>query len=787
MKPTIPKRLLGFILISCILLLAFWIRTQGTSRIPYGQFTGTDPYLYYWQAQLISEHGHLPARDMHRWLPLGRDLGQTLNLYSYALAYVHKAVSLCFSSVSLYEISIYAPPVCFVIGLGVLCLFFYHTYGVFFSSIVGMLLATFPGAISRSSAGFSDRDSWCFMIGILAVITYLVSLQTQRPRNKLLWTFASGIFVFLGGLSWEGFGFFVAIILAVELWRFCTTDTEEHQKEYLLWMLFVPTLYLASPVYRSGYGFSTHVAALLLFPPIVIFFLRSIRYLLLDFFKGIRSYARHLAWFLTLISLTMGVCYVVINFDTFALTAYPFHENRLMRSIDELADPRFSHWWQHYGSGFILGALGLVIESLRVWKWKGIPLGAALTIFFATAFFRFPVTRWIGADLCNMFFFAALVLVLIGLGIACLRKERSENELVMLITVVWIILWVGLARGGKRYTFFACVPLAFGTALLLWLCPLHLIQMLKPKFTWNFCPQWVTACVTGAVFLPILFWSPFGGHVAHAVKEASKVRNPAPGRGEVSDAFQWMKTELPNSTIVAANWGFGSQLNVLGGVKTIIDQDHYIPHWVHLYYRHVFCAQSEREALSFLKTHGVTHLMITQKEVITLSKSHSLIGSDVNLDRHFRVSKLHQNKNISTETFHQMILPRGTSVTSVEITITSPEKRSVTVHSKRQNPVSEEVVWNANKPAVIGIGNSGVILYFDFEGKPYIGYYIPPLGWNSFAFKLFMRGEHSAAFEPIYPANDQRLAKVKVWKIHYPLDIKTDPRFLETEAGESLR
>lgn len=69
-------------LISAILILIAWIRVQGIKRLPAGQFTETDGYFYYWQA-------HLPARDMPRWLPLGRDLGQTLHLYGYVLAYTH--------------------------------------------------------------------------------------------------------------------------------------------------------------------------------------------------------------------------------------------------------------------------------------------------------------------------------------------------------------------------------------------------------------------------------------------------------------------------------------------------------------------------------------------------------------------------------------------------------------------------------------------------------------------------------------------------------------------------
>ena len=207
---------------SAILLVALYIRIQGVSNIPSEQFTGNDPYLHYWQAQIVSEHGKLPARDMHRWLPLGRNLGQSLNAYSYAIAYTHKAITLIFPNISLYQVLLFSPAVCFVLGLSVLCFCLYRSFGLLFSSVLGIFLATLPGTVERSAAGFSDRDSWCLMLGIFAVTTYLVSLQAQGTRSRLLWTLASGFTVFLGGISWEGFGVFLSIILCVELWKFLT-------------------------------------------------------------------------------------------------------------------------------------------------------------------------------------------------------------------------------------------------------------------------------------------------------------------------------------------------------------------------------------------------------------------------------------------------------------------------------------------------------------------------------------------------------------------------------------
>ena len=141
------------------------------------------------------------------------------------------------------------------------------------------------------------------------------------------------------------------------------------------------------------------------------------------------------------------------------------------------------------------------------------------------------------------------------------------------------------------------------------------------------------------------------------------MRQAKPGNNSVAKAFEWMKAELPHTAVVAARWSYGSQLNVLGGVKTITDQDHFIQHWIEMYRKHVQFATSEREALEFLKTHNATHIMLTPKD----------------------------SKN------------------------------------------------------------------------------------------AFLRGQLSEAFVPVYPTDNFAEAEVKVWEIHYSLDIQINPKYLETE------
>ncbi len=671
------QKLILWVFLGALLFVACWIRVQGVSNIPSGQFTGNDPYLYYWQAQIVSEHGKLPARDMHRWLPLGRDLGQSLNAYSYAIAYTHEVITRIFRSVSLYQVALFAPVVCFVLGLGALCFFLYRNFGLLFSSIVSVLLATLPGIVERSAAGFSDRDSWCLMLGIFTVTTYLTSLQSQSSRSRLLWTLVSGFTGFLGGISWEGFGVFLSIILCVEIWKFLTTDREEGLRFYFLWVCtFVPTLYFASPAYRNGEGFATHLFVFVLVPPLVLLGLRALRYMLLtksSLAGKFRPHTKSLSFGLTFASLILALGYVWVQFDTFATSTVPLSQNQLMQTVGELRVPDYGYWVFRYGSLFFLGSLGVMNTSIRLWKNSGTVVALFTFLFMLTTFFQTRLEALLGVTGCDVLFFASLGgTFLMLLFIAWRQRGVPTHGLIYIAMAVWFLWWVALSRDAKRYDFFIGLPIAFFTAELIHRVGTLItekvknVQFLSSDFREQLPLHVIKVGIAVVIVASLMYWEPAGEHAERSVFAATRMRSANPGDTPVAKAFAWMKIELPHTAVVAADWSFGSQLNVLGGVKTIIDQDHYIQHWIHLYDEQVREATDAGKTLEFLKIHGVTHLMLTQKQ--------------------------------------------------------------------------------------------------------------PP--------EVFLKGELSAAFVPVYPMENFITADVKVWWIDYPPDVQPNPKYLAKEPGE---
>ena len=545
--PTYLQKPVACLVLLAILFLALWIRIQGADSIPDEQFRGVDPYLYRWQALTISEKGYLPARDMHRWYPLGRDNDQLFPLFSYAIAYTHKAVGWLFPDLTLYDIQLYAPPVCFTLGLGVLLLYLTHAYSIFFAASVGVLLATLPGSITRSAIGFGDRDAWCWMLAVLSITCYLWKEQMTPGKRRYAATTLCGFIVFLGGLSWETFGVFVLIIITAECWKFCTTETEADMKEYLLWLLmFVPGLFLLSPAYRIGYGFSKHVTAIMISPPLVLLALRGIRYGLLTYVETLRPHARKLALGLTGFGIVAGLCYIFLQSPIYEMTAFVFREGRLMQTIGELNDPDLAFWQMRYGIIFALGSLGLILGSRTLKTPTRLSVDIPLIFFFLTTFFRSVTNTWIGEVWCDRFFFASVGLTCVALGLTCLNrtvKTTDKNEVVMFAAIVWFLFWVGLSRTGHRHNFFVGGPLAYGTCWLLWefFVPLlkNLIQKVPVTFvqSWH---QWIATSIATLLLIPLLFWAPFGGHARYAIA-ATQLMRVNPWRRRIEKCFSMAK------------------------------------------------------------------------------------------------------------------------------------------------------------------------------------------------------------------------------------------------------
>ena len=109
------------------------------------------------------------------------------------------------------------------------------------------------------------------------------------------------------------------------------------------------------------------------------------------------------------------------------------------------------------------------------------------------------------------------------------------------------------------------------------------------------------------------------------------------------------------------------------------------------------------------------------------------------------------------------------------------ERQEKTLDTTAQNVVSNFVSNN-----YVDLEKGGVALFLNPEIRLQRTYYIPPIGWNSLAFKL-LRGEHSEAFVPVFQTNENTGIDVKVWEIHYPPNIETNKKYRTTKWEDTKR
>ena len=247
----------------------------------------------------------------------------------------------------------------------------------------------------------------------------------------------------------------------------------------------------------------------------------------------------------------------------------------------------------------------------RFWKIQGLLLTIPLTLFTLTSFYRELLDTLWGISINNTLFIISIAICALGfILLACQRQHSPRNEFIYITLIIWFLFWVALTRDARRYDFFIGMSIAFFAANLICFLADFYGNQVKKRL-----PQLLLkTAITGITLMLILFWPPVGGHATRALFAATKSPGIISGESEIILTFQWMKANLQRTAVVAAHWPYGSQLNVLAGVKTIIDQDHYIQHWIHLYNEHVRNAANAREALEFLKTHGATHLMLMQEQ-----------------------------------------------------------------------------------------------------------------------------------------------------------------------------
>ena len=315
---------------------------------------------------------------------------------------------------------------------------------------------------------------------------------------------------------------------------------------------------------------------------------------------------------------------------------------------------------------------------------------------------------------------------------------------------------------------------------------------------------------TGGVFNP----APFPLYKGFVRSSAEKVRDTVvPATSKFHTQLSNIAKHTGENAVIAAWWDYGSRIHWFANRGTVIDSDHYIPYWIFMMARHVFSAISSTEALTFLKTHNVTHMLITTSDLHKLNRI-TYIGSDETFDRGASVHFLmpvrsregkhsvqqtnfipHSSRTMDTFSLNGKNYPPGEwMVRDVSITFDGDawdaKVDGVTKDGEFSLPPTEfrvgtsHVIHN-NK------GVPGTVVVFDNEaGKNWQAFYLSEGAARLLSVRLYFFLEEVPGFSLIYDTNvDVRCQPdgFRLWEIDYPEAIQSDPKYRELDFPSSKK
>ncbi len=534
----------------------------------------------------------------------------------------------------------------------------------------------------------------------------------------------------------------------------------------------------------------------------------------------------------------------------------PLGRSRLMRTIPELYTLNGFRWVQQY-SGVLIAAIGgSVLLAYRFFAKEPVRLSMAVVGFeitlCGTLLSLFPaVARWSEEIYLIAILVGGFLLIFSYLFI---NKQEvnpipSSHDNVLLV-LLWFLISLFVTRGAERYGFFLDPVLMVLCSYLLLNAFENLTENIKrcglgllviseiyagsKAGLWGEFPRWglfilgvfgmfcvgylfyslnrryfpfiIRAAYLGVLFALVIFISSDMFHRGFVRSSVETVRRLTPRLPRLFDGFAQIGNQTPNGSVIAASWDYGSPLNWYAKCATVVDEDHYIPYWIHLLSRHVFSALSPLEALEFLRTHNATYLMMTTQDLFRLFLF-TYTGSDAKSDRLASVLPLNAvaTNNSSMEIEVTDFIPNSPFMTADALELDnkrySPgdwhiEKVSITRY-KASNRWHVVIYGSAKGKRFSGNPKEfrfGASVLRDEKGIPGSVVMLPNPSQNLFqvlylsekagkllSVRLYLFGEKIEGFTFVYDTNQDMRCDVdglRLWKIDYPPHVQAQEHYL---------
>ncbi len=312
----------------------------------------------------------------------------------------------------------------------------------------------------------------------------------------------------------------------------------------------------------------------------------------------------------------------------------------------------------------------------------------------------------------------------------------------------------------------------------------------------------------GGVFNP----APFPLHKGFVRASTESVRKTAvPRSPKLQKRLADIAEHTDEHAVITAWWDYGSKIHWFAKRATVVDEDHYIPYWIFMMARHVFSGVSSTETLTFLKTHNVTHLLITTNDLLKLDTI-TYTGSDETYDRGAAVHFLMpiRSREVAPSVQQTDLIPHS-SRTMDTLSLNGKDYPPGQWMLQGVSIIDEGDTWSAKvhgitrdgkfslPPAELRIGTShiksekkgvpGSIVVFSNETNQKVqAFYVSATAARLLTVRLYLFLEEIPGFSLLYDTNSEERCELdgfRLWKIEYPETVQPEPKYRQHDFPET--
>ena len=853
------KKQIIYSLLILILILSTYIRTLNIESLEGKYPLESDPFLFLRYTKEIAEKGTLNEIDHMRYAPIGYNTSGENTLLSYIMVYLYQFLKLFNPNITIEQATFIYPVIAFALTL----LVFFFLVKNLFEEKAALLATAFFAVIPnitlyRTMYGFADKEALGLLLMMLSFYFYITGLQKEKTKSKLIYGSLAGISTGLMSLIWGGFQFVLVTITLFTLIELLTERIKlENYYIHLIWSLF--TIYFLT---KSRYEFKILLESTTITLVVLSLIVFTLYYLILKFKPGIKT---KLEKYLPLGVLSLFISFVlgifggsIIRGPSFLIQqitnlisrfSTPIGTSTLIQTISEAQTATFSWWWKpHYFLLiiFIIGAITLfytIIKDIN-FEFKNPNPGKKVKYhkFYLLIIFSLIILGIIFTNSITLisriiyslpiFIFGIYSLIILIYGFykdKDLIKEIQKIDTKYVFIFTWLIISMIAAKGAVR--------LFIITTPIIALISSYLIIKIY-NYTINSNDKLIKKL--GIIILLIVLIFPSNvfsintkgsllSLTSVSLSDAKKIQPIITLQWR--SAMNWLEQATPENSVIASWWDYGYWIQTAGNRSTVLDGGNAIGYWNYLMARQVLTSNNSIDALEFLKTHNVTHLIIPGEDIGKYNPI-SFVGSNNNdrystfvpllvLPEYTKVSqntifyyfrndiKLYEDFKFNNKIYSKekskivnIILP--TTITNDEIKFNQP-KATISMGTQTDIIPLECLFYQKTEITFNEPGLKGCLMIIDYADKNgkdkniKSGIYISPKSRETLFTKLYLFEKEIEGFNLIYTSKEYNpeitfyrptinlLGPIRIWEINYPENIKTKSEYLlkEDPTGKS--